>query len=161
MLSKTIPIITNLALLVLSRCLLFPPLMLLHLQHHTPAAWRDHPSLSYGTAGEKIHITRVPFGSVGTSGRVGRTSEFVFCFSLSFFFSQFVSAGKYHVEQDPQFALVHLQFVHWADKLLKVTVFVVCVLPLLFLQTMTINLRTLGTARLNASCSPPSLQLIL
>ncbi len=38
----------------------------LRLQHHTPAAWRDHPSLSYGTDGEKIHITRVPFGSVGT-----------------------------------------------------------------------------------------------
>ncbi len=31
--------------------------------------------------------------------------------------------GKYHVEQDPQYALVHLQFVHWADKLLKVIMF--------------------------------------
>jgi hypothetical protein len=99
--------------------------------------------------------------SAASVRREGLDGRMNICFSLSFFFSQFVSAGKYHVEQDPQFALVHLQFVHWADKLLKVTLFVVCVLPLFFLQTMTINLRTLGTARLNASCSPPSLQLIL
>jgi hypothetical protein len=43
---------------------------------------------------------------------------------LGLCFSHFIAAGKFHVEQDPQFALVHLQFVHWADKLLKVIYFV-------------------------------------
>ncbi len=40
----------------------------------------------------------------------------------------FASTGKYHVEQDPQYALVHLQFVHWADKLLKVIVTILLLL---------------------------------
>ncbi len=80
------------------------------------------------------------------------------------------STGKYHVEQDPQFALVHLQFVHWADKLLKVidfnhldaavwAAFSVAATPVfLLMTTITSSFRTLGTAPSNASCtrqSPP------
>ena len=48
------------------------------------------------------------------------------------FFFPSCFTGKYHVEQDPQFALVHLQFVHWADKLLKVIFFFLCIIWLPF-----------------------------
>lgn len=98
----------------------FSSVTFLRLQHHTPAAWRDHPSLSYGTDGEKIHITRVPFGSVGALRFDVRS---IVSIAIDVRISPLASAGKYHVEQDPQYALVHLQFVHWADKLLKVITF--------------------------------------
>jgi hypothetical protein len=60
------------------------------------------------------------------------------------------TTGKYHVEQDPQFALVHLQFVHWADKLLKVLLPLLLVMMLLMLIILTVRFRTPGTARLSA-----------
>jgi hypothetical protein len=80
-----------------------------------------------------------------------------------------VSTGKYHVEQDPQFALVHLQFVHWADKLLKVinfnyldaavwAAFSAATPVFLLMTTITLSFRTLGTVPSNALCtrqSPP------
>jgi hypothetical protein len=68
-------------------------------------------------------------------------------------------SGKYHVEQDPQFALVHLQFVHWADKLLKVTSLMLCAAidwaaaaAAGVADAVELLARTLGIARLSASC---------
>ena len=44
---------------------------------------------------------------------------------------------------------MHLQFVHWADKLLKVLLLLLLVMLLLMLMIMTVCFRTPGIARLS------------